>query len=215
MKNFSKKQTILAFLTLALGLGLVGCGKRSAPVINVNVGQNQNVSANTKSTTTTFATSTAEINTTVTTTTYVIDSRELLTYKSNYGFEVKYLKSYKNDNKYKIWVSREGAVNLLEQWGVNEFQETVFGITVYSEVYKNKVLSYYQYYPTGEKIKLGNYIIAEKLDIKYPEKSVSANSLIIEKGDYIYIVYSSFMNMPQNSEANKEFRFILDNLEFY
>jgi len=187
MANLSKKSLILCSLILALSFGLFGCVKK--PVI-VNQNQNVNVNNNTNA-----ATTTAED----------INIHNLVTYKSNYGYELKYPKGYKNNNEYSIWVSHSSVVNLLEEWGVNKFQETIFGINVYKRGDKSKIVDYYNYHLTGKKIIINNGIVAERYD---------STVAIVERGDYVYIIYSSFMNLPSKIEEYKEFKNILDSLKF-
>ena len=61
MFKLDKKSLLLASLALVLTLGLFGCGKKVAPVVNSNISQNQNANVNTNNATNTVATTT-EIN---------------------------------------------------------------------------------------------------------------------------------------------------------
>jgi hypothetical protein len=53
MKKFNKRAIILGTLALVLGLGLFGCGKKPASVVNSDVNRNQDVNVNTNVVTTT------------------------------------------------------------------------------------------------------------------------------------------------------------------
>lgn len=219
MLKFNKKPVILIALILVLGLGLFGCGKglttgntnnNQNQNANLNINQNQNLNLNQKINNININQNTNNI----TTSGEIIDFNNSILYISDkYSYELKYPAQYDSSKSYSIWKTDQGTSNLLAVWGVNKFQETVFEISVYFKIFKDKILSYDHYYPTGEKVKLNSDIIAEKIDIKYPERNISANRLIVERGDYIYIIYSSFMDIPQNLEEYKEFKYILDNLK--
>jgi len=222
MFKLDKKSLLLASLALVLTLGLFGCGKKVAPVVNSNVSQNQNSNVNTNNATNTVATTTEEIDTSNTNknSNYIlpnsiIDFNDYTFYVNDkYGYKLKYPTQYNKDKNYSIWKGNKGSNNLLDEWGVNKFQETIFDLSVYKIDSKDDLLNKNNYILTNEKIKLNNNIFAEKIDTKYSEKNVFANRLLVEKGDYLYIIYSSFIDSSTDLEAYKEFKFILDNLLF-
>lgn len=130
----------------------------------------------------------------IATTTEEIDTSDWKTYRNEeYGFEFKYPGSYISDKAYSIWTLDEGkgAVNLKKEWGINWYQEGLFSVSVYEMADKQRVLDYFNYKLSGEVIHFSTYM-GKKLDYSH---------MLIERGNFIYIFGSSFMN--ENFGDNK------------
>ena len=130
------------------------------------------------------------------------------TYLSKYDYSVIYPKYYGENELYNIWVGeRGGAVGLLEEWGVNKGQETIFVISVYPKDNKSEILEYYGHRVLDEKVSI-NGKTANKL------KGMGVyDDLIVEDENYVFVIHSSFASSTDTPEY-QEYNNILNNIKF-
>ncbi len=89
--------------------------------------------------------------------------------------------------------------------GGNKYQETVFAISVYEKQSIAAFLKNFNYSLTGNLVKI-NGMAANQLDDW---------NIMFQQGDYIYVVYSSFMDIIDDSEVYKEYVGILNTLNLF
>ena len=143
------------------------------------------------------------------------DSRsDDIEFVSDYGYSLEYPRSYGENNEYTIWQSdEEDFINdLIETWGINMGQQTIISISAYPKDKKEEVLSYYDYSVRGEIEKVGN-ISGDKMYIKAGNGGEMLYGLVVENGEYFYIIKSSFIDLPDYEEYS-EYKTILDSIEF-
>jgi hypothetical protein len=137
-----------------------------------------------------------------------VDTSNWKTYRNEkYGFELKYSKIYAENELYSIWTHPGGAVDQLDEWGVNKGQETIFTITVYPKKKKTEVLQYFGHKVIDEQVTINGEVASKLLGMGVYDE------LIFENENYIYIIYSSFSSTTSTPE-NQEFHNILNSLKF-
>lgn len=119
-----------------------------------------------------------------------------------YKFSLSYSKSYLKNKGYAIYDANFAVFNGYA-WGINKGQENLFVIDVYPKKNENEVLKYNQLTVTKEEVELNSSITANNLksnELKY--------GYLVSKGNYIYIIHSSYINSPKGA-GFQEFQQIL------
>jgi hypothetical protein len=134
-------------------------------------------------------------------------SDENLTYLSNYGYSLTYPKYYKENKLYTVWGGEGGgAVGLLEEWGVNKGQETIFVISIYPKDKESEVLKYYGHQILDERVMIGGAAV-NKL------KALGVfDGFILENESYIFIIHTTFS--PADMPQYQEYKDILNSIKF-
>jgi len=138
-----------------------------------------------------------------------VQQSALSTYKSSYGYLLKYPKIYDlPGGGYAVWtMTKEMAASEIEEWGVNKGQDTIFDIGVY---------------PMDKQLEVLNFLQCKRLDQKVSWNNINAikvggcgglDNVLVEKGKYFYIIKSSFSEW-YNSPEYAEYYNILMSLEF-
>ncbi|OGY46674.1 MAG: hypothetical protein A2663_04425 [Candidatus Buchananbacteria bacterium RIFCSPHIGHO2_01_FULL_46_12] len=189
MLKFSKKPLILTALTLALGLGLYGCGKLwpgTNTNQNANVNQNQN----------------ANLNTNATTTGGEIDTSDWQTYRNEeYGFGVKYPNNWilnELEKGVSIKYSKEWKFGMKEGFAP-------FSIIVMEENLQNFIKSYESDFldgaPLTRIISQESYNLNEKLGTK-----LVGNNAVGINSYYIFITHNQknyLISFNENEELQR------------
>lgn len=129
-----------------------------------------------------------------------VKNSDVAVYQSIYGYTLNYPKIYdKPDNNYSVWVVKKGEAmaDLLEEWGVNKEQETIFVIDVYPIDKQEEVFNYYQHKRLDQKV-VWNTIVANRI-----KGMGTYDDLMIVKDDNFYLIHSSFnknFSLPEYAE---------------
>ena len=136
-----------------------------------------------------------------------VDTSDWLRYTNEeYGFSLRYPAAYKEDKHYAIWTAENSDVHLLDEWGVNKGQESIFVISVYPKKYELAVLDYYDHKIFDESVVI-NGKTANSLKVRG-----AYNGYLFRNNEYIFIVYSSLSGAAQTDEY-KDYLNILNTLE--
>lgn len=131
-------------------------------------------------------------------------------YASGLGYSLRYPRIYNHSgNNYHVWIvtQQEGkGSNIMEQWGVNKGQETIFSISVYPIDKLQQVFDKYDYEELDEVVQIGDITWTRVKGLK------AYSDLIVKQDTLFYIVHSSWGNAT-NREEYAEYYAILTTLE--